>query len=185
MVIHSFDKQIIKENPKGNPQRFKLTIGMRILMQAAFMALIWILYQLYKLVTPDFQLPVDLKPEQIQQTSNGHNVKSMIASHKAFISDAFSNPLNEDLDSVITSVAKQAAEDLFSPNDTEKKVICAFVRRDEFEFDEMFKVGASMGYYEYTLFEGKYMLIIKYAAQDNEYRLEESIKITEDLRAQS
>ena len=42
-----------------------------------------------------------------------------------------------------------------------------------------------MGYYEYDLLEGKYLFIIKYAAQDTEHRLAETTKIIEGLATQA
>ena len=53
-------------------------------------------------------------------------------------------------------------------------VITAIVERKSFEFEEMYMVGASMGYYEYSIIDGNYLFIIKYAAQDNEFRVEET-----------
>ena len=50
-------------------------------------------------------------------------------------------------------------------------VITAIVKIEDYLYDEVFLYGASMGYYEYSILEGKYLFILKYIAKDNEYRI--------------
>ena len=118
---------MVKENPKGHPKHFKLTVGMRVLIQAVFMLLMWVFYQLYTILMPEFWLPMNIDISEIKETSNGHNLASFMLVHKTLIAEAFGNPVNKDIESVCTEVARKTAEDLFVENDTHKKVICAFL----------------------------------------------------------
>ena len=109
MVTQTPDPYVVKENPKGHPKNFKLTIGMRILLQAAFMAFVGVVYCLYCVLMPEFWLPMNIEIQHIIQTKTGHNVPSMMKVHKASISEAFGNLHNKDLDSVCLEVAIKAA----------------------------------------------------------------------------
>ena len=88
---------MIKGNPKGHPKQFKLTVGMRILIQAVFMLLMWVFYQLYMMLMPEFWLPMNIDISEIKETSNGHNLASFMLVHKTLIAEAFGNPVNKDL----------------------------------------------------------------------------------------
>ena len=92
----------------------------------------------------------------------------------AWISAAFANPLNANLNRVCAEVASKYYVE-YAKSKGKRCIMAAIVPQNSFIFQEMFKTGAgSAFYYEYSFRGGRYLFILKSTQQTTERELQET-----------
>ena len=91
-----------------------------------------------------------------------------------WISAAFANPLNPNLNRVCAEVASKYYVE-YAKSKGKRCIITAIVPQNSFCFQEMFRTGAGTAYYyEYSFRGGRYLFILKSTQQTKQLEMQET-----------